>query len=157
MAVQKVKMHVQIEGANEAVRAFSRYGKDANAELRDAAQRSADHLAPMMARAMTADGGPSALVATSVRTKRDRFPVIAAGGTRRVASSSRGKKAKKPAAGDLFFGAEFGGRGRRTTQQFRRWKGTTGYAFYPTLRAHSIELIDAYRDALEALARRWGR
>jgi hypothetical protein len=150
------KMTVHVEGLTETVRAFNRYGKAANNELRDAAQGEVNKVAPMLVAAMRSDGGPSALVASSVSAKRDRYPVIKAAGSKRVATRKRGRGAR-PRAGDLFFGAEFGGRGRSTTQQFRPWKGTTGYAFYPTLRRHTSDIVDGYRKALNDLARKWGR
>lgn len=147
-------MTVEVDGLTETVRAFSRYGREASAQLRDAAQREVDRIAPAMVSAMAADGGPSELVATSIKSKRDRFPVIAAGGAKRV--QNKRKARARPSAGDLFFGAEFGGRGRPTTQQFRPHRGTTGYAFYPTLRERSAELIDAYKSELARLATEWG-
>lgn len=150
---ERVKVTVEVDGLTETVRAFGKYGRDCQAEIRDAAQREVDRIAPAMVSAMAGDGGPSALVATSIRSKRDRYPVIAAGGAKRTTSSKKAKA--RPSAGELFFGAEFGGRGRPTTQQFRPWKGTTGYAFYPTLRSRTSDLIDGYKRALEDLAHRW--
>lgn len=148
---EKIKVTVAVDGLTESVRAFQKYGRDAAGELRDAAQREVDKIAPAMVQAMAGDGGPSALVATSIRSKRDRYPVIAAGGSKAATKHGR----RRVNAGELFFGAEFGGRGRPTTQQFRPWRGTTGYAFYPTLRARTSDLIDGYKNALAELAHRW--
>jgi len=154
MPTTHTKATIEVAGLNESVRAFSKYGKDANAELRDAAQLEVNKVAPMLVAAMTADGGPSALVATSIVARRDRYPTLKAGGAKAIGGKKRGRRAR---AGDLFFGAEFGGRGRRTTQQFRPWKGTTGYAFYPTLRRHTGDIVDGYRTALNRLATKWAR
>lgn len=45
-------------------------------------------------------------------------------------------------------GAEFGGRGRRTTQQFRQHAGTTGYVLFPTIREKSDETMQAANEAI---------
>lgn len=47
-------------------------------------------------------------------------------------------------------GAEFGGRGRPTTQQFQPHRGTeNGYFLYPTLRASEDQTDEAYVEALD--------
>lgn len=51
-------------------------------------------------------------------------------------------------------GAEFGGRGRPTTQQFKPWLGTTGYFLYPTIREHAEDILEPYENALERLIRK---
>jgi hypothetical protein len=51
-------------------------------------------------------------------------------------------------AGATLYGAEFGGRGRPTTQQFLPHLGQTGYALWPVIREQLPELMDAYADAL---------
>jgi hypothetical protein len=148
------RLTIDVKGATETVRAFSRYGRDCSADLRDAGQGAVDRIAPMLVTAMNRDGGPSALVATSIVSRRDRYPTIKAGGAKALNPRTR-RRGRRPRAGDLFFGAEFGGRGRRTTQQFRPWRGTLGYAFYPTLRAHRSDVIDAWQEALNRLAEKW--
>jgi hypothetical protein len=153
MATTHEKMTIDVKGATETVRAFSQYGRDANNELRDAAQAQVDKVAPLIVAAMTSKGGPLELVATSVVSRRDRYPTLKAGGAKAVGGKK--KRGRRPRAGDLFFGAEFGGRGRRTTMQFRPWLGTVGYAFYPTLRKHTGDIVDGYRTALNDLAEKW--
>ena len=112
-------------------------------------------VAPLLVSAMNATSKQGALVATSIVARRDRYPTIRAGGAATV-RPKKTKKGSRARAGDIFFGAEFGGRGRRTTQQFRPHKGTEGYAFYPTLRRHTADIIDGYRKALDRLAEKWG-
>ena len=110
----------------------------------------------------------SKLVAGVIRAKRDRVPSIAAGGSKKVAPSrkiyrsttnrtktGRGKLVK-PSAGDIFFGAEFGGRRRKTTQQFRPHRGRKGYWFWPQLRADEARMISAYDEAVTGVLREWG-
>jgi hypothetical protein len=82
------------------------------------------------------------LAAGSVRARRDRVPVIVAGGASK--------------AGQVFFGAEFGGQRRKTTQQFRPYRGTQGYWFYPALRAMTPKVLEEYGKALDRAAGRWG-
>jgi hypothetical protein len=48
-------------------------------------------------------------------------------------------------------GAEFGGRGRRSTQQFRPHTGQTGYFLFPAVRAKRERVLDDYRSAVQAL------
>jgi hypothetical protein len=147
-------MSVAIHGADTTARAFRQYGKEANAELRDAAVRAVAGITPPIMAAMASDSPQSRLVAGTVRPIRDRVPVLAVGGAKRVAPT-KGRKRKRPSSGDIFFGAEFGGQGRPTTQQFRPHTGTVGYAFYPTFRRHIGTVIDAYGDALDKMARDW--
>lgn len=146
-------MTVEVDGLKPALKAFSAYGRDAANELRDAAQREVNKVAPMLVAAMATDTAQAELVAQTITAKRDRVPVIRAAGGKVVGKSRKGTR--RPSAGDIFFGAEFGGQGRRTTQQFRRHRGTTGYAFYPELRRHIPGIIDAYKLELERLAHAW--
>lgn len=155
MATEKVRVQVEVAGAKEAVRAFNKYGKDANKELRDAAARSVSEITPALIAAMASDSPQSRLVASTIRPIRDRVPVLAAAGSKRVAPASSGRGRKKPAAGDIFFGAEFGGQGRPTTQQFRPSRGTAGYAFYPAFRTRTAVVIDNYGEALDRLESKW--
>lgn len=60
-----------------------------------------------------------------------------------------------PAA--IFYGAEFGGQRRPTTQQFKPFRGQQGYFMYPTIRDDDDRMVDAFDTALEAVEREWGR
>jgi hypothetical protein len=59
-------------------------------------------------------------------------------------------------SGDAAAGAEFGGRGRPTTQQFKPWLGHTGYFLYPTIRRDSEAINTTYRAALELVIKEAG-
>jgi hypothetical protein len=48
-------------------------------------------------------------------------------------------------------GAEFGGRRRPTTQQFKPWLGHEGYALFPTIRQSREETIEDYLKALDEI------
>ena len=53
-------------------------------------------------------------------------------------------------------GAEFGGRGRPTTQQFLPWRGQEGYAIYPTIRRDDELITETWADAIDDLMKRHG-
>jgi hypothetical protein len=153
MAKQRpLEIKVEVEGLPQALRAFNKFGKDANGELRDAAQKHAQRIIPRVKAAAIAQGGAARAVEVSVRAPRDRVPCLAAGGAKRADVG----RARKPPSGQLVFGAEFGGGIRKTTTQFKPHRGTEGYWLYPTLRATVDELFTGYQDTLEALALRWG-
>jgi hypothetical protein len=146
---------LQIRGLKETLRAFNAYGKDANRELRQAAGGVADSLVPVLVLAAGMASPQAALVAPSVRRRSDRVPVIVAGGSRRVRPSTR--SGRRVTAGDIFFGSEFGGGRRPSTRQFPPWVGTTGYWFWPTVRAHLPRLRREYIRTLDELAARWAQ
>lgn len=145
-----MKTNVKIEGLNETLRAFNKYGKDANRELRQAAGQHVDRIVGMLNTAAANAGKGAGLSAGSVKRKSDRVPALTAGGSRKVRSSTG-----KVTAGDVFFGFEFGGGARPTTQQFPPWLGRTGYWFWPLLRRELPALRRAYLATLDELAAKW--
>jgi hypothetical protein len=145
-----VKVQVQVEGLNETLRAFNKYGKDANRELRQAAGTHVDRIVEMLNTAAANAGKGAALSAGSVKRKSDRVPALTAGGSRKVRYSTG-----KVTAGDVFFGFEFGGGARPTTRQFPPWLGKTGDWFWPLLRREMPALRRAYMKTLDELAAKW--
>jgi hypothetical protein len=141
-----MKLDIEVIGLKETLRAFNRYGKEANGELRDAARKIADVVASRAAAAGRADSRQSAAVAGTVRSRRDRVPVIVAGGAKKVTSS----KAK---ASDVLFGAEFGS---RALPQFRPHRGRQGYWLWPTIRANLPDMAASYERTLVELSAKWG-
>jgi hypothetical protein len=123
---------VGVEGLWAALRSLDR---EAQAQLRDAATAAADDIATQ---AQARGAGVSRLyaryVGPSIRARRDRVPVVAMG--------------RKGVAGETMYGAEFGGRGRPTTQQFLPHLGQTGYALWPVIRQELPSIMDRYADAL---------
>jgi hypothetical protein len=159
-----VKVTVKVEGLDETLRAFNKYGKDANRELRQAAGAHVDRIVDMLHTAAANSGKGAALSSGSVRRKSDRVPALVAGGSVRVRpsrSSTRSFKTRpkklsnKVTAGDVFFGYEFGGGARPTTQQFPPWLGKTGYWFWPLIRREMPALRRAYMKTLDELADKW--
>jgi len=145
-----MKVQVKVEGLDETLRAFNKYGKDANRELRQAAGQHVDRIIGMLNTAAANAGKGAALSGGSVKRKSDRVPALTAGGSRKVKSSTG-----KVTAGDVFFGYEFGGGRRPTTQQFPPWLGRTGYWFWPLLRREMPALRRAYLKTLDELAAKW--
>lgn len=86
----------------------------------------------------------AALAGRSVTSGRTgSTPYILGGGPGRL-PSGRGT------FGDIFFGAEFGGQGRPTTQQFPPYRAE-GYWFFPTLNANNEQLGAELADVLDDL------
>jgi hypothetical protein len=56
----------------------------------------------------------------------------------------------------MALGAEFGGQGRPTTQQFAPWRGQTGYFLFPTIRRDHEQIDATYRAALDRIIRAAG-
>lgn len=155
MTDRAIEADLRITGLKETLRAYNRYGKDANRELRQAAGQIADQLVPALILAAGASSPQAALVTPSIKRRSDRVPVIVAGGSRRVKPSSR--PGRKVTAGDIFFGSEFGGGRRPQTRQFPPWVGKTGYWFWPTVRAHLPRLRREYIRTLDDLASKWAQ
>ncbi len=138
-----------IDGLPGMLKRLSRLPKTAQAEIRQAAQAIADDEASRIRAAGEASSKQSSVVAQFIKSRRDRVPAISAGGSRKTGLPSGAT------AGQVFFGAEFGGQGRPTTQQFRPNTGTTGYFFYPTLRADSERMIQRWLGVVNAIEREW--
>jgi hypothetical protein len=147
-----VKVNYEIKGLDQTLRAFNQYGKDANRELRQAAGVHAERLVAAITLAGQANP-QSALAASSVKRRADRVPAITAGGSRRIKPTTRPRR--KVSAGDIFFGAEFGGGRRPSTRQFPPYAGRRGYWFWPTIRASLPVLRRDYIDTLNTLAAKW--
>jgi hypothetical protein len=95
-------MTVRIEGLDATLKAFNRLPKDANTELRDRAMSLAQTLAGRVKAAASSDPSPqAALLVPTIRARRDRVPVIVAGGAKRVGR-------RRVSAWKVLFGAEFG-------------------------------------------------
>ncbi|MFV0446390.1 MAG: hypothetical protein ACK5Q5_22685 [Planctomycetaceae bacterium] len=128
------------------MRTLNHLPRTATREILEAAKAIAiDEAGRIRGRASTAQ---QRAVAPSVRARSDRFPAIIAGGARRAVSGG-GR------VSEVFFGAEFGGRGRKTTQQFQPHRGTRGYFVYPTFRADEDRMMKRWEQAVKAIEREW--
>jgi len=135
---------IEIVGMRQLLRALSKIPKDLQNDVRDASQAIANDLASAGRNA--AQTPLQVLAATGLKAKRDRVPVV---------TSGRGAIRPGVRATDIWYGAEFGGAQRPTTQQFPPHKGRRGYFFYPTARAHGDRYADLWADAVDKAFKEW--
>lgn len=122
-----------VPGLRKALREVPR---EAQGELRDAAQDIAGIIATKATARARSVGGVAKYVAPTIRAKRDRIPVVQMGGSGSLPSGG--------IVGDVWGGAEFGSRRYRQFAPFT--KG--GRFLYPTISDESEAIMDAYGDAL---------
>lgn len=135
---------VEIKGMRELLKALSKIDKDLQNDVRDASVKIADDLVSgAKSRAHTR---LQVLAASSLKAKRDRVPVV------RVPRTQVRPGTK---ATDIFYGAEFGGGRRPTTQQFPEHMGRRGYFLYPTARARGKRYADLWADAVDEAFKAW--
>lgn len=178
-------MNLAVEGLKPFLARISSLPKTAQNEIRQAAQGIADDEVERIIASGKASDKQSAAVATFIRSRKDRVPAIAAGGTRKTGVSGGAT------SGELFFGAEFGGGSnkrferevtetqyttstgktrtkktysaakftgtKKTTNQFRPHLGQTGYWFWPQLRADRDRMMSRWEAVVNAIAREWER
>jgi hypothetical protein len=145
MAAGTLTVRINVTGAKETLRAFRELPKEANNALRDRSRGLSQDLAGRIRAAATADSAQSALLARTVRARRDRVPVVVAGGTRRV-----GRK-RKPAY-KILFGSEFGA---TALKQYRPHVGRGSYWFFITVERNEKRVISAWRLMAEDVIRAW--
>jgi hypothetical protein len=140
-------MTVRIEGVEETLRAFRQLPKDANNELRDRAKSLAQTLAGKVKAAAASDPSPqAALLVPTIRARRDRVPVIAAGGSKRVGR-------KRVPAWAVLFGAEFGS--NRFTQFGKPHSGRQGSWLFGVADREAATIEREWNAAADEVARRW--
>lgn len=95
-------------------------------------------------------------VADGLRARRDRIPTVKLDHKRGFVSASRPnrKRKTKVTMGNVFFGAEFGGHYRPTTQQFLRHRGKQGYFFWQAVRDKKPFINAEYQDAIERVLKK---
>jgi hypothetical protein len=81
----------------------------------------------------------------SMRVVQGTVPNIKVGGAKKATVSRK----KRPPAGDLFFGLEFGGGSKPTTQQFPLHRGKKGYVLIPTIVKMHDFIKKEYTDQIE--------
>jgi hypothetical protein len=131
---------VNVEGLAELRRALKAVSAEAPKELAAAGKEVAGFVADDARGLASGLGGVAAKVA----------PSIAAGGGARGGSVNFGGASYPMAAG-----AEFGGQGRPTTQQFKPHLGRTGYFVYPTIRSDAERIESEFGDAIHDLMRKY--
>lgn len=145
----KTTTYTTIAGLNKALRKLP---KEASTELRNASLAISRDIAKEAAGRARSQGGLAALVAPSIKAKYDRVPAIKMGSTAKLPEEgsdwTHSRGGSRQTIGDVIWGAEFGGKGRATTQQFMEHRGTRGYFLWPTVRDNSDEMQDRYSEAL---------
>lgn len=150
MATERIKMGIEIVGIKETMKLLKGMDKELSKQARQISFDITDQEANAIRdRAGRSGNRQSIMAARSVKAKRDRVPTIQGGGSMRLSPS----KGKKVPAEKVFFGAEFGGQGRKTTMQFRPHLGRTGYFFWPQLRDDTDQMFEDWSKALQKL--RW--
>jgi len=135
---------LRVNGLNELNRALKAIGgRELQGELKKAGLTVANVVADDAVSNAYSLGGVAAHVAPSIKAAA-RFT---------GAGVSLGGSSHPAAAG-----AEFGGQGRPTTQQFAPWRGSgssAGYFVYPAIRSNSDRIADEYLEAVVDLARKY--
>jgi len=147
MARRDLVVGLEIDGLRETLAAFRRLPKDASAELRDAAQKIAEVIATAAKGAAVVDVSPQArLMAPTITTRRDRVPVVQAGGSRKVGRA--GAPAYK-----LLFGSEFGS--NRYRQFHRPHQGRKGAWFFATVEKNQGKIEREWLAAADEIIERF--
>ncbi|NBW21922.1 MAG: hypothetical protein EBR82_79610 [Caulobacteraceae bacterium] len=162
-------------GLMEFLRAASQAIPDFDKAMRKAAEEVAQKVVddakknaaaqPPHGKNNTSGRSQAQVVATALRARRDRIPTIKLDHKRGFVSKSRSNRRRtrtvqgpflrgmrKPGTvtmGDVFYGAEFGGRARKTTKQFLRHRGRQGYFFWQAVRDNKSYIVKEYSDAIE--------
>jgi hypothetical protein len=131
---------VSVEGLTELRKALKAVSDQAPKELAAASKDVATFVAADARGKAEGLGGVAAKVAPSVKGS----------GTARGGAVTLGGSSYPMAEG-----AEFGGRGRPTTQQFEPHLGRTGYFVYPAIRENADEIEAKYVESLDHLLRKY--
>ena len=144
----------------ETLRKFSKASPEFNKEMRKVAYTIArDIEAKVRIEAGSISRASQAIqVAKGLRASNDRIPTIKLRNKEAFVSKSRpnSKRRIKVTRGDVFFGAEFGGGVRRTTLQFLRHRGQSGYFFWPTVRKQKNEIAREYLEGIDRVVKQLG-
>ncbi|WP_188193446.1 hypothetical protein [Nonomuraea sp. SYSU D8015] len=146
MANEVLKVNLRLSGAKETLKAFRDLPKEANDSLRKRTLEISEALATKLQGAAQGDSAQSGLIAPTIKARRDRVPVIAAGGSRRV-----GRK-RKPAH-KILFGSEFGS---NRLKQFRPHLGQGSYWFFRTVEANESEINETWNQVVADIRREFG-
>lgn len=138
---------ISATGIRPTLAAIAKLPKDAQNELRAAALELSQELAASAQAAGRAEGSQAALVASTVKARRDRVPVVDAGGTTRLGRN------RKPAY-KLLFGSEFGS---NFYEQFGKPHiGSGSYWFFDTVEREQARITARWQEAADRTIRRFG-
>jgi hypothetical protein len=159
-----VGIAVEVEGLYDMLRGFSKASPFFNEMIRQkSTELATELLEAQRVEAGTVSRSRQALaVMSGMKVKKDRIPSIRLQHNRLFPSKSRSNRkrglvqgpglTRKVTMGDVFFGAEFGGGARKTTRQFLRHRGQSGYFFWPVVRKKKNEIAKKYLDGITEVA-----
>jgi len=145
---QALTVNLAIDGVRETLAAFRSLPKDANDQLRERSRKLAEIVAERAKAAGQAEGKQAALVARTVRARRDRVPVVQAGGTRRLG------RHRAPAFG-LLFASEFGMDQRSGWYANQRYRRSTGMQYEPHTGQEGLWFFPTVEAAQPMINREW--
>lgn len=131
---------IVVDGLRPLLRLMSDLPKETQAEIRVKAQRIVEPVAAEARR--NASSAQQRLVAPSIRAVKDRVPKIKAGGSKTLASTT--PRRRKPKAGDVFFGANFGGAPRQFPPKVK-----PDYMLFRAVEGNRRHIAKQYLDAVE--------
>lgn len=146
MAKTGLTVSVKIEGLRETLKAFNDLPKEASDELRDQSMKLSQFIALQAKASGKADTRQSALVADTVKAKRDRTPVVTAGGTTKI--GRRGTPAYK-----ILFGSMFGS--NQYKQFGRPHAGREAFWFFPVIEENSAAIAAYWLKAADNVVRKF--
>jgi hypothetical protein len=151
---------VQVKDLFETLRKFSNASPQFNKEMRKVAYTIAKDLQGQVRieAGSVSRASQAVQVAKGLRASNDRIPTIKLRGKEPFISKTRpNSRRKKPVTrSDVFFGAEFGGGATKTTRQFLRHRGQSGYFFWPTVRKRKNEIAKEYLDGIDRVVKELG-
>lgn len=147
MAKGTLVLTIHASGVKETLRAYRKLPKEANKALREDTLALSKDLATKVAAAGVAEGGQAALVAKTVKARKDRVPVIAAGGVRKVGS-------RRAPAYKVLFGSEFGA---TYLKQYKPHLGRGSYWFYKTVEKNQRRILRAWTKVADKVAKEFRR
>lgn len=145
---QALTVNLAIDGVRETLAAFRSLPKDANDQLRERSRKLAEIVAERAKAAGQAEGKQAALVARTVKARRDRVPVVQAGGTRRLG------RHRAPAFG-LLFASEFGMDQRSGWYANQRYRRSTGMQYEPHTGQEGLWFFPTVEAAQPMINREW--
>lgn len=148
---------LEVDGLSQFLNAASRQlGPEFNRQLRVAGEQLSKTVVAATQGAASSHPSPklyAEVVRRALRARRDRYPTIKLSESLSLQlsrTSGKGSKGKtKVKAGEVWYGAEFGGGARKTTRQFPPHLGRQGYVFFPTVRRMAPRINQDYLTAVD--------
>lgn len=142
-----ITLNVKIEGVKETLAKFKGLPKEASDQLRTESQHLAGDLADVIKANAGSEGRQWGILASTVKARKDRVPVVTAGGNTKIGRN------RKPAY-RLLFGAEFGA---TYLKQFKpRTPGNEGYVFFKSATRMQPTIDEAWNRVADDIVYRFG-